>query len=65
MARRDKNAGRLQVRVSHEAGRHSKACVAAAFECLVPILERQVSRQPNKNRHSCSAQTCNIIKKQT
>jgi len=31
----------LTVRVSHEATRLSQACVAAAFERLVPVLEWQ------------------------
>jgi hypothetical protein len=42
MSRRDENPPRLAVRVSHEAARYSKAQVAAAFECLVPNLERRV-----------------------
>jgi hypothetical protein len=32
----------MAVRVSHEATRYSKAQVTAAFEYLVPILERRV-----------------------
>lgn len=42
MARRDKTPPRMAVRVSHEATRYSKAQVTAAFEYLVPILERRV-----------------------
>ena len=42
MARRDKTPSRMAVRVSHEATRYSKAQVTAAFEYLVPILERRV-----------------------
>ena len=45
MARRNKDPPRLEVRVSHEASRRGKACVTAAFECLVPIVERQAERQ--------------------
>jgi len=32
----------MAVRVSHEATRYSKAQVTAAFEYLVPVLERRV-----------------------
>jgi hypothetical protein len=42
MARRDKTPPRMAVRVSHEATRYSKAQVTAAFEYLVPVLERRV-----------------------
>ena len=42
MARRDKTLPRMTVRVSHEATRYSKAQVTAAFEYLVPVLERRV-----------------------
>jgi hypothetical protein len=45
MARRKKRPPRLEVRVSHEATRRGKACMAAAFECVVPIVERQVGPQ--------------------
>ena len=45
MVRRNKDPPRLKVRVSHEASRRGKACVTAAFECLVPIVERQAERQ--------------------
>ncbi len=41
MSRRSERSPGLKVRVSHEATRLSKAHVAAAFECLVPVLERQ------------------------
>jgi hypothetical protein len=44
MARRNKQPSRLEVRVSHEAARRSKAWLAAAFESVVPIVERQPSR---------------------
>jgi len=40
MTRRGRTVPSLTVRVSHEATRLSKAHVAAAFEQLVPILER-------------------------
>jgi hypothetical protein len=45
MARRNKEPPPVEVRVSHEAARHSKAWLAAAFESVVPIVERQVERQ--------------------
>ena len=41
MSRRSERSPGLKVRVSHEATRLSKAHVAAAFECLVPVLERR------------------------
>ena len=50
MPRRDENPPRLAVRVSHEATRYSKAQVAAAFECLVPVLERGVRPPPGADR---------------
>ncbi len=40
MTRRGKKGMGLKVRVSHEPTRLSKAHVAAAFERLVPVLER-------------------------
>jgi hypothetical protein len=45
MLRRNERSPDLKVRVSHEATRLSKAHVAAAFERLVPVLERQ-ARSP-------------------
>ena len=41
MSRRSERSPGLKVRVSHEATRLSKAHVAAAFEHLVPVLERR------------------------
>jgi len=41
MTRRSGTVPSLTVRVSHEASRLSKTHVAAAFERLVPVLERQ------------------------
>ena len=41
MTRRGGTVPGLRVRVSHEATRLSQAHVAAAFERLVPVLERQ------------------------
>ncbi len=41
MTRRGGTVPNLRVRVSHEATRLSQAHVAAAFERLVPVLERQ------------------------
>jgi len=43
MSRRSEWPPGLKVRVSHEATRLSKPRVAAASECLVPVLERQTS----------------------
>jgi hypothetical protein len=51
MPRRDENPPRFAVRVSHEATRYSKAQVAAAFECLVPVLERWVRPLPGADRN--------------
>ncbi len=45
MARRNKKPSGLEVRVSHEETRQSKAWLAAAFEAVVPIVERRVERQ--------------------
>ncbi len=50
MARRNKRSSGLEVRVSHEEARQSKAWLAAAFECVVPIVERQVVRQFSRCR---------------
>jgi hypothetical protein len=44
MTRRSGKVAGLKVRVSHEATRLSKAHVVAAFERLVPVLERQTRR---------------------
>ncbi len=41
MTRRGRTVPSLTVRVSHEATRLSKSHVAAAFERLVPVLERR------------------------
>ena len=41
MSRRGEKRSKLTVRVSHEATRLSTACVAAAFNLVVPILEQQ------------------------
>ena len=41
MTRRGRTVPSLTVRVSHEVTRLSKTHVAAAFEQLVPVLERQ------------------------
>ncbi len=41
MTRRGGTVPNLRVRVSHEATRLSQVHVAAAFERLVPVLERQ------------------------
>jgi len=41
MFRRSRKSSGLKVRVSHEATRLSKSHVAAAFERLVPVLERR------------------------
>jgi hypothetical protein len=57
MAWRDKNPPRLVVRVSHEATRRSKAEVAAAFECLVPVLERWVRPRLGADRDSTADAT--------
>ena len=46
MARRDKKRSGLEVRVSHEETRHSKACLAAAFDVVLPTVQRRVERSP-------------------
>jgi hypothetical protein len=46
MPRRGKTPKLLLIRASHEATRSSKAQYAAAFECLVPVLERRVRPPP-------------------
>ena len=50
MPRRDRTPPPLPIRVSHEATRTSKAQFAAAFECLVPVLERRVGPRPEADR---------------
>ena len=44
MARRNKKLSGLEVRVSHESTRQSKAWLAAAFEAVVPTVQRRVER---------------------
>jgi hypothetical protein len=55
MPRRDKTPPSLPIRVSHEATRTSTAQFAAAFECLVPVLERWVGPRPEADRSSKAA----------
>jgi hypothetical protein len=50
MPRRDRTPPPLAVRVSHEPTRCSQDHLAAAFECLLPVLERQAGRQPRADR---------------
>jgi len=56
MTRRGRTVPSLTVRVSHEATRLSQAHVAAAFEQLVPVLERQ-TRAPRAeaDKHDTNA----------
>ncbi len=56
MTRRSGTVPSLTVRVSHEANRLSKTHVAAAFERLVPVLERQ-TRLPcaESDKHEADA----------
>jgi hypothetical protein len=56
MTRRSGEVAGLKVRVSYEPTRLSQAHVAAAFERLVPVLERQ-TRQigPEDTRHGSDA----------
>ncbi len=44
MARRNKKPSGLEVRVSHEETRQSKAWLAAAFDVVVPTVQRRVER---------------------
>lgn len=44
MARRNKKPSGLEVRVSHESTRQSEAWLAAAFEAVVPTVQRRVER---------------------
>jgi hypothetical protein len=46
MARRNKKPSGLEVRVSHEETRHSEAWLAAAFDVVVPTVQRRVERSP-------------------
>ena len=56
MTRRGRTVPSLKVRVSHEATRLSQAHVAAAFEQLVPVLERQTSLpRAEGERHEADA----------
>ena len=55
MLRRDKNRAPLSIRASHEATRSSKAQYAAAFERLVPVLERRVRPPPEADRDPTAA----------
>ena len=50
MLRRDKDRAPLSIRASHEATRSSKAQYAAAFERLVPVLERRVRPPPKADK---------------
>jgi hypothetical protein len=55
MSRRDKSRLPLLIRASHETTRSSKAQYAAAFECLVPVLERRVRPPPEADRDPTAA----------
>ncbi len=56
MTRRGKKFVGLKVRVSHEPTRLSKAHVAAAFERLVPVLERPTRQVcPEGDQHWADA----------
>ena len=50
MARRNRTPPLVEVRVSHEATRRSKAWLAAAFECVVPVVERRVERRSTRRQ---------------
>jgi hypothetical protein len=50
MARRNKTPPPVEVRVSHETTRRSEAWLAAAFECVVPVVEREVGAQPTRRQ---------------
>ena len=56
MTRRSGEVAGLKVRVSYEPTRLSQAHVAAAFERLVPVLERQTGQIcPEDVRHGTDA----------
>jgi hypothetical protein len=56
MTRRGKKVVGLKVRVSHEPTRLSKTHVAAAFERLVPVLERPFRQVcPEGDQHGTDA----------
>jgi hypothetical protein len=56
MTRRGKKVVGLKVRVSHEPTRLSKVHVAAAFERLVPVLERPTRQVcPKGDQHGTDA----------
>jgi len=44
VARRNKKPSGLEVRVSHEEARQSKAWLAAAFDVVVPTVQRRAER---------------------
>jgi hypothetical protein len=44
VTRRNQKPTDLRVRVSHEEARHSKAWLAAAFDVVVPPVQRRVER---------------------
>jgi hypothetical protein len=46
MRRRETDPPSLKIRVSHKVSRISEACMAEAFERLLPTLERRLQPQP-------------------
>jgi hypothetical protein len=62
MSRRSEKPLKLKVRVSHEATRLSTACVAAAFDLVVPILEQQTRPATAEPRRRSMAQTGRLAK---
>jgi hypothetical protein len=48
MRRRDTSPPPLRVRVSHEASRLEKQCMADAFERLLPIVKRRLRPPPDE-----------------
>jgi hypothetical protein len=67
MTRRGKKVVGLKVRVSHEPTRLSKVHVAAAFERLVPVLERptrQVCPKGDQHRTDVTLQGTRPMRKQ-
>ena len=48
MQRRETSPSTLKVRVSHEASRLEKQCMADAFERLLPIVQRRLRARPDQ-----------------
>ena len=63
MPRRDKGRRPLLIRASHEATRRSMAQYVAAFECLVPVLERRIRPPLEASRDPAAATTWQTVQR--